>query len=194
MVSVRWAWRSVVGAHRTERLSRSSLDGKYIIDSWIAKQSWSNGVVGITGHSYSGLTGFLVAATHPRHVKAIALSGLIDDFYRSILYPGGIFNHGFPVLWGALLRPAEEFAGNATNYGDPQCAQNQLQHQGTDTVPVTQLIAPVYTQMTAAPDTWAIEHSLFRVESGIRAPIQINQQYQDEQTGPRGGYVLWQHV
>jgi predicted acyl esterase len=171
---------------------RSALDGKFIIDRWIRNQPWSNGRVGITGHSYSGLTGFLVAATHP-HVQGVAVSGLIDDFYRSILYPGGVFNEGFPILWGALLRPGSEFSGNTQNYQDPTCLKNQLQHQGSDTVPV-QLLAPVYTQTTATPDSWAIQHSLDRVEHGLDAPIQINQQYQDEQTGPRGGYPLWQHV
>src|SRR5947209_5397989 len=126
---------------------RSGLDGKYIIDKWIEKQAWSNGIVGITGHSYSGLMGYLTAETRP-HIRAIALSGLIDDFYRSILYPGGVFNEGFPVLWGALLRPFDQFSGNADHLSDPQCQQNELQHQGSDTVPV-QLIAPVYTQANA---------------------------------------------
>jgi len=171
---------------------RSALDGKYIIDNWMRKQPWSNHRIGITGHSYSGLTGFQVAGTSP-HVQAIALSGLINDFYRDILYPGGVFNEGFPVLWGAILRPASEFSGNTQNYNDPTCAANQAQHQGSDTVPA-QLITPVYTQMTAASNTWAIEHSLFQIEPGLSAPTQINQQYQDEQTGPRGGYILWQHI
>ncbi|MHB8572062.1 MAG: CocE/NonD family hydrolase [Candidatus Dormibacteria bacterium] len=173
---------------------RSAQDGYDIIESWMVQQKWSNGNVGITGHSYSGLTGFQVAETAPPHVKAIALSGLIDDFYRSILYPGGVFNEGFPILWGALLRPFDQFSGNYQNYSsDTQCAQNEAQHQGSDTVPV-QLIEPVYTQTTATPDSWAITHSLFQHESSLSAPIQINQQYQDEQTGPRGGYILWQHV
>jgi predicted acyl esterase len=172
---------------------RSALDGKYVIDRWIPHQPWSNGRVGIAGHSYSGLTGFLVAATSPR-VQAVAVSGLIDDFYRSILYPGGIFNEGFPILWGGLLRPFSEFSGNTQNFeSDPQCLRNELAHGGSDTVPI-QLLAPVYTQMQATPDSWAITHSLFQVEPGLNAPIQINQQYQDEQTGPRGGYILWQHV
>jgi hypothetical protein len=173
---------------------RSAQDGKEIIDNWIATQRWSNGVVGISGHSYSGLTGFQVAETAPKHVKAIAVSGLIDDFYRSILYPGGVFNEGFPILWGAVLRPESQFSGNVQNYeSDPQCDRNEIQHQGSDTVPV-QLLAPVYTQTTATPDSWAITHSLSQHESNINAPIQINQQYQDEQTGPRGGYILWQHL
>jgi predicted acyl esterase len=172
---------------------RSALDGKYIIDHWILKQRWSDGNVGITGHSYGGLTGFMVAATGPR-VRAVAVSGLIDDLYRSILYPGGVFNEGFPVLWGAVLRPYSQFSGNFQNYAaGQQCRLNELQHQGSDTVPA-QLIVPAYTQMTAAPSSWAETHSLSRVESGLNAPIQINQQYQDEQTGPRGGYILWQNV
>jgi len=175
---------------------RSALDGKYIIDNWIAKQPWSNGAVGITGHSYSGLTGFMVAETAPTHVKAVALSGLIDDLYRSILYPGGVFNFGFPVLWGAILRPFDQFSGNEQNYtntSDPKCLANEAQHQGSDTVPV-QLLEPVYTQMTATSTSWAIEHSLFQGVGNIDVPTQINQQYQDEQTGPRGGYLLWQEL
>ena len=36
---------------------RSALDGKEVIDKWIAKQPWSDGNVVIFGHSYSGITG-----------------------------------------------------------------------------------------------------------------------------------------
>ena len=44
---------------------RSALDGKEVIDKWIAKQPWSNGKVVIFGHSYSGITGLFVASTRP---------------------------------------------------------------------------------------------------------------------------------
>jgi putative CocE/NonD family hydrolase len=43
---------------------RSALDGREAIE-WIAEQPWSNGDVGIYGHSYGGITGFMVAATRP---------------------------------------------------------------------------------------------------------------------------------
>jgi putative CocE/NonD family hydrolase len=64
---------------------RSALDGKEIIDNWIPNQPWSDGAVGLLGHSYGGITGFMVAATQPQHLKAATLSGLIDDLYRGIV-------------------------------------------------------------------------------------------------------------
>ncbi len=115
---------------------RSSKDGAFVIDNWIANQAWSNGEVGIYGHSYAGLTGFLIAAQHPTHLKAIAVSGLIDDFYRAILYAGGVPNPGFPILWGALLRPISEHQGNLDGLqNDPQCQQNYATRRPTRSTP-----------------------------------------------------------
>jgi putative CocE/NonD family hydrolase len=173
---------------------RSSKDGAWIIDRWVPKQSWSNGDVGIYGHSYAGLTGFLVAAQHPTHLKAIAVSGLIDDFYRAILFPGGVPNPGFPLLWGGLLRPISEHVGNVDELqADPHCQQNYLDHQGADALNVEGL-AEIYTNREATAGSWAIQRSLINHIKGIRAPIQLGQQYQDEQTGPRGGHILWKHI
>jgi len=77
---------------------QTALDGKQIIDRWIPSQRWSNGRVGIFGHSYSGLTGLAIAETRPRHLYATAVSGLTDDLYRGLLYMGGVPNPGFPIL------------------------------------------------------------------------------------------------
>jgi hypothetical protein len=176
---------------------RSSRDGAWIIDNWIPGQSWSNGEVGIYGHSYGGLTGFLVAAEVPddTHLKAVAVSGLIDDFYRGILYPGGISNYGFPVLWGALLRPISEHSSNGSFIaGDQHCLQNYLTHQGSDALPGAAIFLDTYGSPFATPDSWAIRNALLSHIDGIKVPIQLGQQYQDEQTGPRGGHVLWENL
>lgn len=180
---------------------RSSRDGAYIIDNWIPSRDWSNGEVGIYGHSYGGLTGFLVAAEVPttEHLKAVAVSGLIDDFYRGILYPGGISNYGFPVLWGAGVRPAGEHSSNFPFYSDPRCAANFAQHNGSDLAPPPTLAADTYGSPLAKDpvtggDTWGITHGLLGHIGDIKAPIQLGQQYQDEQTGPRGGHVLWENI
>jgi uncharacterized protein len=175
---------------------RSSQDGAWIIQNWIPKQSWSNGKVGIYGHSYGGLTGFLVAAQVPdtTYLKAVAVSGLIDDFYRGILYPGGVLNYGFPLLWGAGLRPASEHASNASFYTQPHCLKNFLSHQGSDVAPPPTLAVNTYGSPFATESSWAIRNSLRKYAGRIKAPIQLGQQYQDEQTGPRGGHVLWQSL
>src|SRR5437016_11447279 len=180
---------------------RSSKDGAWIIDNWIPNQTWSNGDVGIYGHSYGGLTGFLIAAQPPQgpggttHLRAAAVSGLIDDFYRGILYPGGVSNYGFPVLWGGVVRPESEHASNASYItSDPHCAQNYAQHQGSDAAPPPTLVADTYGSPFATADSWAIQRALLTHIGGINVPIQLGQQYQDEQTGPRGGHVLWQNI
>ena len=174
---------------------QSAQDGKYIIDQWIAKQPWSNGRVGIWGHSYAGLMGFLVAATSPEHLKATAVSGLIDDFYRGILYPGGVPNSGFPAAWGAGLRPVTEAEGDLqAQLTDAHCQANFAQHQMGDYAPPPDLIVGSYAEMQATPESWSMQHALIGHIKGITAPIQIGQQFQDEQTGPRGGHVLWQAI
>src|SRR5207248_540652 len=174
---------------------RSSKDGAWIIDNWIPNQPWSDGDVGIYGHSYGGLTGFLIAAQSPAHLRAVARSGLIDAFYRGILYPGGVSNYGFPVLWGGVVRPESEHASNAPFItSDPHCAQNYAQHQGSDAVPPPTLAAGTYGSPFATPDSWAIQHALLTHIGGIKVPIQLGQQYQDEQTGPRRGHVLCENI
>jgi len=175
---------------------RSSKDGAWIIDNWIPQQSWSNGKVGIYGHSYGGLEGFLVGAMVPdsTHLKAIAVSGLIDDFYRGILYPGGVSNYGFPILWGALLRPISEHSSNAPFLTDPHCLANYATHLGSDAVPQPQILLDTYGSPFATKNAWAIRNALLTHINGIKVPIQLGQQYQDEQTGPRGGHVLWENI
>jgi predicted acyl esterase len=174
---------------------QGALDGHEIIEDWIVEQPWSNGRVGITGHSYSGLTGFQVASTNPPHVEAVAVSGLIDDFYRGILYFGGVPNAGFPLAWGAAARPALELQANAQHQAlDERCRANVLEHEGSDYVPPPQLLFDTYGSPYATEDSWAIRQGLMRRVREVRAPTQIGHQWQDEQTGPRGGPVLWQHL
>jgi predicted acyl esterase len=174
---------------------RSAFDGYEIIENWIVKQSWSNGRVGIIGHSYPGLTGFLVAATSPPHVKAIAISGLIDDLYRGIVYPGGVPNYGFPSVWTGAYRPASELSGNASRYqsetssGDPTCATNIATRPPGDP-----LDNPIANGLNTQDSQWWASHALLTYINGIKAPIDITQQWQDEQTGPRGGNVLWEKL
>ena len=171
---------------------RSAEDGYEIIENWIVKQRWSNARVGIIGHSYPGLTGFLVASTNPPHLTAIAVSGLIDDLYRGISYMGGVPDPGFPLLWPTIIRPATELVGNIPRYRqhDPVCAENIATRPAPNA-----LDDPVVNGAADREDgVWWASHSLITYIAGIQRPTWIAQQYQDEQTGPRGGVELWQHI
>jgi putative CocE/NonD family hydrolase len=173
---------------------RSSLDGKEIIDVFLPRHDWFNGEVGLFGHSYSGLTGYLIAAQTPDNLTAIAVSGLIDDFYRGILFMGGIANPGFPVLFGAGTRPLAEHQGNQDELqSDEHCRTNYLDHQGSDLVPL-QGALDTYPNVFADDEQWMITNGLVAQTPGVQVPIQMGQQYQDEQTGPRGANVLWEHI
>lgn len=170
---------------------RTALDGREVIE-WIARQPWSNGKVGIMGHSYSGITGFMVAATQPPHLTAVTVSGLIDDLYRGIVYPGGVSNYGFPLLWTGLLRPAYEAAGGTVPglaNADPVCAQNVAGHRRTVTNdPILQGLA------SDTDNDWYRSRSPITYAGRINVPIHITGAYQDEQTGPRGPTHLWEKV
>lgn len=174
---------------------QSAIDGREIIDRWIARQSWSNGRVGIFGHSYSGITGLFVAETQPRHLVATAVSGLVGDLYRDLLYMGGVPNMGFPVLWAQLLRPEEEMSANGSYVAkDSICRADMAQHDGTDLVVPPKTLLNIYTNHEDIPTSWAARRSPIDRLGDINRPIWIGQQYEDEQTGPRAGVWIWQHL
>ncbi|MBI4728644.1 MAG: CocE/NonD family hydrolase [Acidobacteria bacterium] len=175
---------------------RQAEDGYEVIESWIVKQPWSNRRVGIVGHSYYGLTGFLVAATNPPDLKAVAISGLIDDLYRGMVYMGGIPNVGFPLIWTEAFRPAISEVQSAQLYGsrlaagDPVCSANIATRP-----PPHATDDPLLNGISQREDgPWWRGHSLISRAGGVRAPIHVTQQYQDEQTLGRGGPMLWQHI
>jgi uncharacterized protein len=66
----------------------SAEDGATLVE-WIAAQPWSNGDVGMYGHSYSATMAVYTAAKQPPSLRAITIDGLMDDLYRDLVYPGG---------------------------------------------------------------------------------------------------------
>jgi putative CocE/NonD family hydrolase len=185
-------------------------DGADLVEHWIPGQSWSDGRVGIIGHSYPGLTGFMVAervgydhALQPsstEHLTGVAVSGLIDDVYRGITYMGGIPDFGFPLAWDGALRPAQEDVGNFDRYraeaeaGDTGCVHALVTRQESDVLDPS-LVAddPIVNGVLEQQDgPWWVVHSLITYAGYLDVPIHVDQQYQDEQTGPRGGAVLFE--
>jgi putative CocE/NonD family hydrolase len=179
---------------------RSALDGKELIDNWIPTQPWSNGDVGIVGHSYGGITGFMIAETQPTHLKAASLSGLIDDVYRALVYPGGVSNYGFPLAWTGGIRPAYDIAGGLLPgilrpqrpFDDPNrqlgCLLNLL---GKSRTIVNE---PLIRGLSDVDGPWYQDRSLITRVDKINVPMHITGAYQDEQTGPRGQAHLFEKV
>ena len=171
---------------------RSALDGYEIVE-WMNEQPWSNGKIGIYGHSYGGITGFMVGATRPPSLDAISVSGLIDDLYRGIVYPGGVSNYGFPLAWTGGVRNAYDIGGGFF-YGldeggaEGGCAAN------APTKSRTVLNDPILQGLNDTDNTWFQARSLINYAERIEVPIHISGAYQDEQTGPRGPYHLFEKV
>ncbi len=179
---------------------RSALDGKEIIDNWIPEQPWSNGDVGLIGHSYGGITGFMVAATQPEHLRGASLSGLIDDIYRGLVYPGGVSNYGFPLLWTGGVRPAYDLGGGlAPGILRPQGPDDTENRQLRCALNVagksrTVLNDPLLQGLQDTDNEWFRARSLITYVEDVDVPMHITGAYQDEQTGPRGPANLYEHI
>lgn len=179
---------------------RTALDGKFIIDNWIPQQSWSNGDVAIVGHSYGGITGFMVAATQPQHLRAVSVSGLIDDLYRGMVYPGGVSNYGFPLLWTGAIRPVYDVGGGLLpglvrppdGNDDPDRREQCAGTAATKSRTVTN--EPLVQGLSSTDNDWYRSRSLITYADKINVPLHITGAYQDEQTGPRGPTHLWERA
>ncbi|MFP5353436.1 MAG: CocE/NonD family hydrolase [Actinomycetota bacterium] len=171
---------------------RSALDGYEIIE-WINDQPWSDGEIGIYGHSYGGITGFMVGATRPPSLDAMSVSGLIDDLYRGIVYPGGVSNYGFPLLWTGGVRNVYDVGGGFVLGLDEYDAAESCVRNGT-TKSRTVLNDPIVQGLADTDNTWFQVRSLVNYAERIEVPIHISGAYQDEQTGPRGPYHLFEEV
>jgi putative CocE/NonD family hydrolase len=66
-------------------------DGHDIVE-WAATQPWCNGVVGMWGSSYGGITSLKTAAQQPPHLKAIVPLNATHDNYTDFLLLGGCPN------------------------------------------------------------------------------------------------------
>jgi putative CocE/NonD family hydrolase len=170
---------------------RSALDGYELIE-WINDQPWSNGKIAIYGHSYGGITGTMVASTRPPSLDAITVSGLIDDLYRGIVYPGGVSNYGFPLLWTGIIRNVYDIGGGsfdgAVENQDPVCAANTASH--TREV----LNDPIVQGLKDTDNEWFRSRSLINYIDRIEVPTHFTGAFNDEQTGPRGPYHLFEHL
>ncbi|MBA2952474.1 CocE/NonD family hydrolase [Nocardioides sp. MAH-18] len=159
-----------------------SVDGYDAIEA-IAAQPWAKfHKVGMVGISYPGISQLYVAQTQPPSLAAITPLSVIDDTYRSTLYPGGILNTGFAVPWAT---EREKQAGpygqgwekGRVDAGDTTCQANQaLRLQNPDVLAMIRA-NPYYKKSIGDP----MNPSLFAPK--INVPVFLAGAWQDEQTG-----------
>jgi putative CocE/NonD family hydrolase len=158
----------------------------YDVVEWIARQSWSDGKVGMIGKSYPGITQLFVAEQQPPHLVAIAPGHTYGDIYRDVAFPGGIFNYSFAALWSFIAQPYPSYSAafNGVTAGDQTCAQNQANRP--QNVPKSAFLQALQHQWD---DQLIRERSPIYEIGKINVPIYTVISWQDEQVGPRA--VNW---
>ncbi len=164
-------------------------DGYDAIEA-VAAQDWvEHGHVGMVGISYSGISQLFVASTQPPSLAAITPISVIEDTYRSTLYPGGIYNNGFAKSWadsrqGSNEAYGQEWVQREVDAGDEVCAANQsLRSQNVDLIEEAALNAYYDPEIgdPISPRTLVDQ---------INVPVFLAGAWQDEQTGGRFATML----
>ncbi|MEV0706607.1 CocE/NonD family hydrolase [Nocardia aurea] len=78
--------------------AREQLDTREVIE-WAARQSWSDGNVGMTGGSYAGINQLRAAEDAPPPLKAIFPVVPGSDLMRDVVAPGGGVGATFLPMW-----------------------------------------------------------------------------------------------
>ena len=162
-----------------------SIDGYDVIEA-IAAQDWVyQNHVGMVGISYSGISQLFVAQTQPPSLAAITPISVIEDSYRSVVWPGGIYNNGFAKSWGESRQGANDAYGQ-------EWVNQRIDEDGDETCDANQLLRSQNRDLAEA----AAETAFWTDEAGdplsprtfvdrIDVPTFLAGAWQDEQTGGR---------
>jgi predicted acyl esterase len=161
------------------------LDGYDVVET-VARQPWAmHRKVGMLGVSYGGISQLFVAATAPPSLAAIAPLSVIDDS-KTTLYPGGLLNTGFALMWAKQrahdARPASVSGGQPwalqrIRGGDRTCKANQALH--TEAVDLLAKVRANQFYVPKVADPVAPSTFVHRIKS----PVFLACQWTDEQTG-----------
>jgi putative CocE/NonD family hydrolase len=92
------------GVQSPEIFSKQEVQDCHDAIEWVARQSWCNGQVGMTGMSYFTIIQLLVAATRPPSLKGIFPYKGMTDIYRLGFFKGGAAYNGALELFAAFER------------------------------------------------------------------------------------------
>jgi putative CocE/NonD family hydrolase len=177
---------------------RHAWDAHHIIE-WIATQPWSNTRIGMFGSSFPGQTAYWTATTKPPHLYAVSANLLHSDIYRDIFMPGGVQNILFPSLWsyglGVVAGPHRipiDSVSDQVVLRDEICLQAQIARYSVGDLPQPENEA-IWAGVRSVDDDWYHAHAALTYVDTIKIPYYEQQNWQDEQVGPRA-VVLFNHI
>jgi len=98
--------------------SAQQVDDYAALITWVSRQPWSNGKVGLLGISYYAVNQWQVAARQPEGLAAIVPWEGAFDHYRDIAYHGGIASTEFQKAWFARQVLPNQHGNGETPYVD----------------------------------------------------------------------------
>ncbi|WP_433232935.1 CocE/NonD family hydrolase [Actinomadura nitritigenes] len=166
---------------------RWGTDG-YDAVEWIAEQKWSNGAVGMANWSFAGLSQVFTATERPPHLRAIAPGMVVTDPWRDNGAPGGVPETSFPISWWLFIQSRWVAAAQtASDEHDLACLGNLAANVVNGNVQKTNPMA--FSDARTRPEgAFGKERNLSLRVGRINVPVLSMVAWQDEATGPRGGY------
>ncbi|CAM2974161.1 CocE/NonD family hydrolase [Skermania piniformis] len=151
---------------------REQQDTVEVID-WASRQSWSDGKVGMSGLSYSGINQVQAASKNPAALKAIFPAEPGADLIRDVAATGGALGFGFILPWLILvntLKLAPDVLSAALGRLDPVWVRDRLSSPFTFLDVVYQALATMNVDQ-APPELQALLDDQSRLREDWLTPM-----------------------
>jgi putative CocE/NonD family hydrolase len=127
-----------------------------------------------------------IAALRPAGLAAIAPFQIVDDVYRDVAYPGGVFDKGFAAFWGLADQPVSS-VGVLPN--DP-CPQSFVAHEPATTQ------QNVFLNVAQHPfdDGYFVTRRTEGAAARIAVPVLGCETWQDDEVGSRPAFDVFAHI
>ncbi|MCU1723737.1 CocE/NonD family hydrolase [Pseudomonas sp. 5P_5.1_Bac1] len=159
-------------------------DGRDAIE-FIAKQTWSDGKVGMFGWSWSGMSQLMTAAERPASLKAIAPGMVLGDARGDSWAPGGVPAPEFVTGWHWYLDQRwAAVKASATSENDSRCLSQLAKNEaeiGKHALTYQLIRHPLR-------DEWVNQRNLRDRTHLTQVPILSFEAWQDEAVMAREGY------
>lgn len=154
---------------------------------WAARQSWSDGDVGMANWSWAGMSQIATASNRPPHLKAIAPGMAMTDPRSDSWEIGGVPSQGFVSGWWQFLHSRWlAIRRSAVAEHDERCVAQVDRNYAAGETPAINLPS----QLIRHPlrDTWVQERTILNLVDRIQVPVLSMEAFQDGITTARAGY------